>query len=102
MKYRILQIKNLAEADYRFMRYDFATRNGFDLADYACVYEAEAWTAHDDEELQKFLEFVFVKFNADYPLGFKGHSLSVSDIIEVERDGEVRRFYVEPVGFIEL
>lgn len=50
--------------------------------------------------------YVFYKYNGPYrPLvseGYYGTSVSVSDIILVKKNGVVKTFYVESIGFKEL
>ena len=48
------------------------------------------------------LEQIFQKFNIDRPEDFKGHSLSVSDIVTLYRDGEETAHYVDSFGFQEV
>ena len=51
------------------------------------------------------LEELFVQFNsADpnrLPDDFKGHSLSVSDVIEIETDGTSKAYFIDRAGFTE-
>lgn len=50
----------------------------------------------------KTLDEVYVVFNAYQPVGFRGRSMSVSDVVEV-LDGEHRGvWFVDSVGFVEL
>lgn len=48
------------------------------------------------------LEGLYEKFNLDHPADFRGHSLSVSDIVALKTDGVVSFHYVDSVGFAEL
>ena len=50
------------------------------------------------------LEDVFQKFNTDHPMGYKGRSLSVSDIVEViEADNIKQGFYFcDSIGFSKV
>lgn len=41
-------------------------------------------------------------FNISRPQDFEGHSLSVSDVIAIKRNGEVSVHYVDSIGFKEL
>lgn len=46
------------------------------------------------------LEDIFYIFNVMYPSGYKGRSLSVSDVVEISpAQGESRFYYCEPIGF---
>lgn len=64
-------------------------------SDYRMVYSAELLpgTGLDD---------IYTRFNIDRPEDFKGHSLSISDIIVVRRDGTNTAHYVDPVGYKEV
>ena len=48
------------------------------------------------------LDDLFEKFNIDRPGDFGGHSMSVSDIVAIKRDGQVSYHYCDSVGFQEL
>lgn len=48
------------------------------------------------------LEAVYEKFNIDHPADFKGHSLSVSDIVVLHEDGENSAHFVDSFGFTGL
>lgn len=95
MKVKILQIKSLQDTTYLFMGYDFALRTGFTLDDYEEVWEGSI-QKETGESTNHFLESVFTIFNIDRPYDFKGHSLSVSDLIRLE-DGST--YYVDSIGF---
>ena len=49
-----------------------------------------------------FLESVFEKFNMHRPKDFEGHSLSVSDVVAVKKDGQISAHFVDSIGFKEL
>ena len=48
------------------------------------------------------LEAVFEKFNIDHPADYKGHSLSVSDIVVLHEDGKNSAHFVDSFGFTGL
>lgn len=48
------------------------------------------------------LEAIFQKFNIDRPEEFKGHSLSVSDIVVLHQGGKNSAHFVDSFGFTEL
>ena len=50
------------------------------------------------------LEDVFVLFNSGKPEGFRGHSLSVSDVVEVEDAASITPgfYFCDSVGFKEI
>ncbi len=98
MKYKIKQITKEAKAkksiDYWFMDYDWAEEHGFNIEDYIIVYEGET----DETDAHKALEGLFMNFNINRPADFKGHSLSVSDVVEL--DG--KNYYCDSCGWKEL
>ena len=48
------------------------------------------------------LEAVYEKFNVDHPADYKGHSLSVSDIVVLHENGENSAHFVNSFGFTGL
>ena len=79
MKYKILQLIN--PTDYMFMPFEYAITHGFKFSDYYVVYEGEI---ECEKSIIDVLERLFVKFNVNRPDDFKGHSLSVSDLIDLD------------------
>lgn len=84
MEYIILQLKADTEEQRSkwFMPYSELTRKfgKVDLNDYFKVYEGEIDAVGTIEALDN----IFDMFNTDHPKDFKGHSLSVSDIVVLE------------------
>lgn len=93
MKYEILQLKKEHIRDYGFDSYGWAIKHGFNLDHYEKVYEGEFRDVTKDDNV--VCEVLFERFNIERPADFKGHSLSVSDIIVL--DG--RKYYTDIVGF---
>lgn len=48
------------------------------------------------------LEAIFQKFNLDHPEDFRGHSLSVSDIVVLRQNGQNTAHFVDSFGYTEL
>lgn len=48
------------------------------------------------------LEGLYEKFNLDRPSDFRGHSLSVSDIVALKTGNIVSCHFVDSIGFVEL
>lgn len=97
-RYAIYQIKdNSEDRGYRFMGLDFVTSHGMavDAADYAFIYGGRL----SGEET---LDSLYEKFNLNHPAGYQGHSLSVSDVVVMQRDGQTKAYYVDSFGFKEL
>lgn len=47
------------------------------------------------------LDDIYEKFNINKPPDFKGHSLSVSDIVVLNFGGETTAYYVNDIGFVK-
>lgn len=76
-------------------------RRGYtvEFKNYKAVYSDELL---ENTESMDVLEDIFMNFNIHQPSNFRAHSLSVSDIVAIKRNGEVRCFYVDSVGFTAL
>lgn len=62
---------------------------------YEKVYAGRIADVTGSSDLRMQLEAVFVRFNENRPEDFKGHSLSVSDVVVVKGQA----FYVDTFGF---
>lgn len=69
---------------------------------YDITYYAGLPAMWQDMSNDEVLEELFQRFNLSRPQDFEGHSLSVSDVIALKRDGEVSVHYVDSIGFKEL
>ena len=93
MKYKIKQIKDIRNCEYAFSHYNWC-KDQINLKDYEVVYEGEL----ECSEILEALEELFEIFNIRRPNDFKGRSMSVSDIVEV--DGE--NYYCDAFGWVKL
>ena len=96
--FSIYQIKGGDETrDLRFEPYDRlqAAGNVVDRANYELVYSAPLAPGTS-------LEDIYTRFNIDHPKDFKGHSLSVSDVVVLHQDGQDAAHFVDSVGFREV
>ena len=66
-----------------------------DKANYELVYSAPLAP-------ETSLEDIYTRFNIDHPKDFKGHSLSVSDVVVLHQDGQDAAHFVDSVGFREV
>ena len=109
MKYRILQLDRERESvsKNRKMFESWEVLNeccgGFDIRDYKEVYAGET----DDyipqlnvtiKNKMVILDRLFDQFNLRIPEDFKGHSLSVSDVVIM--DNEI--YFCDPYGWVEV
>ena len=83
--------------DLRFEPYDRlqAAGNVVDRANYELVYSAPLAPGTS-------LEDIYTRFNIDHPKDFKGHSLSVSDVVVLHQDGQDAAHYVDSFGYKEV
>ena len=100
--YAILPLRHTDETiSERFMSRSALQRMGKEpeLNHYEVVYIAplEPFT-----NLNAMLEGIYTKFNIKHPEDFRGHSLSVSDIVALKQNGVVSCHYVDSFGFAEL
>ena len=99
--YKIYQIKSGEENHYkRFERLD-RQPEPVNVRDYDLVYQGNLSDV-DGDEIEVKLEALFKKFNVDHPADFKGHSLSVSDVIVIENNGNQTAYFCDSVGYKEL
>ena len=105
MNIKILQLDhNIEEAEMLLFRdYDFTKRkypNKNDLLKlYKVVYEIEDYQSKTMDTSDKSIcNDIFTDFNIHRPEDFRGHSLSVSDIIQIDD----KYYYVDDIGFAEV
>ena len=93
--FSIYQIKGGDETrDLRFEPYDrlIAAGHRVDPKNYALVYSAPLTPGTS-------LEDIYTRFNIDHPKDFKGHSLSVSDVVVLHQNGQDTAHYVDSFGY---
>ena len=81
--------------DFRYRPYEELQAAGLavDRKNYELVYTAPL-------DKKTTLEDIYRTFNADdRPAGFRGHSLSVSDVVVVNRGGKEEAHYCDSIGF---
>ena len=93
--FSIYQLKRGDETrDLRFEPYDRLTATGHavDPANYDLIYTAPLTR-------DMTLEQIYERFNIDHPADFKGHSLSVSDVVVLHQNGQNTAHYVDSIGY---
>lgn len=93
---RVWQLKPDVDIRKKFVSYEEMCRQ-FGLPkeeDYQLVYDGVAET-NDLEEL-------YLKFNTEYPEGYTGHSLSMSDVLELYDERSSSFHYVDRIGFKDV
>ena len=96
--YAIYQLKQTSEnMDRAFMPLKYLHEKHIPVLreKYALVYQAPL-------EDGKTLDDLYLKFNLDHPADYKGHSLSISDVVVLWMDGTKTAYYVNDMGFTEV
>ena len=97
--YTIYQIREGSPAGvFEFMGMDYIRQKGMEIRpeDYQEVYVGALVPGTTLEDL-------YIQFNGPkMPEDFTGHSLSVSDIVVVHKDGEDHAYYVDRFGYEEV
>jgi hypothetical protein rflaF_20836 len=84
----------------RFEDMEQLKKNGVQLNhdDYELVYEGEVGEFRGNATL----EALYTQFNTKQPEDFRGHSLSVSDVIVISVDGKDTAYFCDSFGFTEM
>ena len=95
--FTIYQLKDDVPADYHFRSLERLREKGLavDPANYEKIYTAPLTPGMG-------LERIFEKFNFDRPEDFKGHSLSVSDVVVLHQNGKDTAHYTDSIGFVDI
>ena len=109
-KHGIYQLKHNPELDHlRFegtesLKRMGITKNNFDAIkpeNYELIYVGELSELQEQTQGET-LEVIYEKFNIDHPEDYRGHSLSVSDIVVLHQNGENSAHFVDSFGFTRL
>ena len=95
--FSIYQLKDDVPVDFHFRPLEEVQGKGLavDPANYEKVYTAPLTPGMG-------LERIFEKFNIDRPEDFKGHSLSVSDVVVLHQNGKDTAHYTDSIGFVDI
>jgi len=97
-RYGIYQITDGSPGrEYEFMDLNFIERHGYQVKkeDYELIYS-------DKMLYGDTLDSLYEKFNIAHPADYTGHSLSVSDIVVLNENGNVKAYFVDSISFREL
>ena len=100
--YAIYQLRDGEDTTMlRFMNSEYLEQKGLEINhdNYTAVYAGELTATGDTQDR---LNGLYQTFNIDRPEDFRGHSLSVSDIVALRQNGVVSCHYVDSWGFKEL
>ena len=94
-RYAIFQLKDDEKLrDYHFSNSKYLKNHGMyiDRENYDRVYRGRL-------QENETLDDIYKRFNVDHPQDFRGHSLSVGDIVAVKKNGTIRAYFVDSFGF---
>lgn len=97
-RYGIYQIvEGSPGREYEFMDLNYIERHGYQVKkeDYELIYS-------DEMHYGDTLDSLYEKFNIAHPEDYTGHSLSVSDIVVLNENGNVKAYFVDSISFREL
>ncbi len=97
-RYAIFQINEDGKGrEYLFANIDYIKNHRMEIRgeDYALVYGGRL---KPEDNLDKIYE----RFNLNHPEGYTGHSLSVSDVVVVNRGGKATAHFIDSFGFPQL
>ena len=109
-KYGIYQLKHNPELDHlRFegtesLKRMGITKDNFDVIkpeNYELIYVGELSELQEQTQGET-LEAIYEQFNIAHPEDYRGHSLSVSDIVVLHQNGENSAHFVDSFGFTRL
>lgn len=96
--FELFQLRSTTETRYmQFESYDRLTRHGNTVSqsNYGQVYLGKLFSGDT-------LDSIYERFNLQHPADFRGHSLSVSDVIVMHQNGRDQAFYVDFIGFKQV
>lgn len=91
MRFEIYQISDIGKCNYAFRSWEEA-KEEFTLKDYKKVYSAFCGNGKGNVDNSDVLEHLYHIFNCKHPKDFKGHSLSMSDVV-ILYDVDVKSIY---------
>ena len=97
-QFAVYQLKNIPEnRQIRFRPYSTLQEKGIQIQykDYEQVYLARMQPEDGPEQIRR-------RFNKKLPRTFHGHSISVSDVLVLNKGGVVAAYYVEKEGFTAI
>jgi hypothetical protein len=96
MKYTIMQS---TDRDLRFMNLRYTeAHGGVKPESYEAVYSGEI----SGTDIAEILERLYYKFNMEHPEDFRGHSMSVSDIVILSDDNGSTTHFCDSFGFKQI
>jgi len=91
-----------------FLGYDLMSKSGYDIYpdDYELVYSGnvsdQLMPEIENKSDEQILDRLFHIFNCEHPEDYRGRSMSVSDIVVINRNGIKKAYYVDNIGFRDV
>ena len=88
--------------DIRFIGYSKLKELGQlpDRLNYEMVYSG--YLENHESDTSNVLEDIYTMFNINHPKDFKGHSLSISDVVVIKTEKQSKAYYVDSIGFADI
>ncbi len=88
-----------ATNDFAFMRWSWCKGHNWSFGSYRSVWNGTE-EAKDDYDL---LNYLFEMFNVNHPKGYRGHSMSVSDVIRIDdENNNTKYYYCDSFGWADI
>lgn len=91
-----------------FLGYGLMLKSGYDIYpdDYELVYSGnisnQLMPEIENRTDAQILDRLFYIFNLEHPVNYRGRSMSVSDIVVLNRKGIKKAYYVDNIGFRDV
>lgn len=91
-----------------FLGYDLLIKSGYDIYpnDYELVYSGnvsyQLMPEIENKSDEQILDHLFYIFNCEHPEDYRGRSMSVSDIVVINRNGTKKAYYIDNIGFRDV
>lgn len=96
--FELYQLKDTPDNHYLFFEsYERLKKHGQEVkgSNYDKVYSGKL-------SVGETLDSIYERFNLRHPADFRGHSLSVSDVIVLHTEGQDKAYYVDSFGFKQV
>lgn len=101
MKYKIFQIPfpKTSEEEKIYLKYAFTSLDRIDKVHFEYYIETYSGNINTDStDIYDILEEIFTELNINHPSDYKEHSLSVSDICEIDN----KYYFCDSFGWKEI
>ena len=102
--YAIYQLKHTDHTrSFRFEGLAFIERNDIEIdsGNYNNLYTATVDDVAQGFDKSEILNMLFERFNINRPSDFRGHSISIGDVVALKMDGHITHHFVDTFGFKE-